>query len=106
MFGSRKPKWTHKTDVVVIGSGAAGLTAAVAARDGGASVMMIVKSDKIGGTTAISGGVIWVPCNHAMREAGITDSPAEALTYITRVADGRSEPELIARFASRLPMQP
>lgn len=97
-FGTRKTKWTHKADVVVVGSGAAGLTAALAAADAGAAVLVLEKSDKVGGTTAVSGGVVWIPNNHRMREAKIADSREDALRYMLRIADGRADPELIERF--------
>src|SRR5262249_12936896 len=79
-----------KVDVVVVGSGAAGMVAALAAHDAGASVTLVEKAALVGGTTAVSGGVVWVPCNHH----GVEDSRAEALAYILRLADGRSDPAL------------
>ncbi|WP_342642372.1 FAD-dependent oxidoreductase [Rhodoligotrophos ferricapiens] len=69
-------------DVVVIGSGAAGLSAALRAAVGGLSVIILEKSDKLGGTSAMSGAGTWIPANHIARQAGIEDSPEEALTYI------------------------
>ena len=59
------------TDVLIIGAGAAGLSAAVAARDSGAKVTVIEKGAKLGGTAAISGGIVWVPCNPHMQEKEI-----------------------------------
>ena len=105
MFGLGKPKhnWTHKTDVLVIGSGGAGLTAAISAKEHGADVLVIEKSDKVGGTTAVSGGVVWVPNNHHMSEVGVADSREDALKYLTRIADGRTEPELIERYVDTAP---
>ena len=58
-------------DVVVLGTGAAGLTAALAAADSGASVGIFEKSAFLGGTTAMSGGVIWMPNNHHQQELEI-----------------------------------
>ena len=52
------------TDVIVLGSGAGGLTAALAARHAGRRVSLYEKSDRIGGTSAWSGGMIWIPNNH------------------------------------------
>ena len=79
-------------DVVVLGSGAAGLTAALAAAAGGADVGLYEKADLLGGTTAISGGIVWVPGNHLMDgENGIDAAerdadPVEALRYLRALA--------------------
>jgi 3-oxosteroid 1-dehydrogenase len=76
----------HEYDLVVIGSGAAGLSAALSASARGARVLVLEKSDLVGGTTALSGGGIWVPCHHHQVEIGATDSRDEALDYIRAVA--------------------
>lgn len=68
-------------DVVVVGSGAAGLTAALAAAHAGSSVLVLEASDRWGGSTAVSGGLVWSPDNHHMGEAGVDDSFADALDY-------------------------
>ena len=73
-------------DVVVVGSGGAGLSAALAASAGGSKVLVLEKSDLLGGTTALSGGSVWIPCNHHQGAAGVTDSREEALTYLRSVA--------------------
>jgi succinate dehydrogenase/fumarate reductase flavoprotein subunit len=99
----RRAKPNIDTDVLVIGSGGAGLTAALAANHGGARVTLVEKSSKVGGTTAVSGGVIWVPTNHHMRELGIEDSRDEALGYIKRLADGRSDERLIETYLDEAP---
>ena len=57
-------------DVIVVGSGAAGLAAALAASVDGASVLVLEKSPVLGGTTAMSSAGTWVPANHHMRAAG------------------------------------
>ncbi len=69
-------------DVLVIGSGAGGLTAAITASEQGGDVLVVEKSDMYGGTSATSGGGIWVPCNHLMKEHGQSDTPEAALTYM------------------------
>ena len=69
-------------DVVVLGTGAAGLTAAIAAHEGGATVAVFEKADKVGGTTAWSGGQVWIPNNPHMPEVGVADSRDKAITYI------------------------
>jgi 3-oxosteroid 1-dehydrogenase len=78
----RPERWERTVDVVVIGSGAAALAGALAAAEGGASVLVLEKSHLLGGTTAMSGAGTWIPANHHMLAAGIADSPADALTYI------------------------
>jgi 3-oxosteroid 1-dehydrogenase len=98
MWFRRKERSLGDFDVVVIGTGGAGMTAALAAADAGARVAIVDKSAVAGGTTAVSGGVVWVPGNRHMSEAGIADSADDAFTYVSRLADGRSDPALIRRF--------
>jgi succinate dehydrogenase/fumarate reductase flavoprotein subunit len=92
-----------ETEILIIGSGAAGLTAALAARDTGARVTVIERADAIGGTTAMSAGVVWVPNNPHMKAAGIADSRDEAIAYITRLGDGRADERTIAAFVDTAP---
>jgi len=73
---------TTEYDVLVVGSGAGALTAAITAHDNGGNVLVIEKSDMYGGTSATSGGGIWIPCNHLMAEHGESDSPDAALEYL------------------------
>ncbi|CAI7976790.1 3-oxosteroid 1-dehydrogenase [Frankia sp. Hr75.2] len=85
----------HETyDVVVLGSGAAGLTAALAAAVEGARVAVFEKAELLGGTTALSGGTIWVPANQPARAAGIKDSRADGLAYLASLSNGMILPEL------------
>ena len=72
-------------DVVIVGSGAAGLTAAVVAAHCGLSVVVLEKSRWVGGTTALSGGVLWVPNNDHVADVGQTDSIEKARTYLDAV---------------------
>ena len=77
-------------DVVVAGSGAAGMTAALTAAHLGLSVVVIEKTGSFGGSTARSGGGIWAPGNAVLRRAGVTDTPGQARAYLAHVAgDGR-----------------
>ncbi|MFO1079366.1 MAG: FAD-dependent oxidoreductase [Reyranellaceae bacterium] len=73
-------------DVIVVGSGAAGLAAALAAAVDGASVLVLEKSAVLGGTTAMSSAGTWVPANHHMLAAGLDDSAAETLEYLRATA--------------------
>lgn len=69
-------------DVVVLGSGVAGMTCALEAARSGATVVLLEKSDLIGGTSAMSGAGIWAPANHLAEAEGIEDSPEKSLTYM------------------------
>ena len=86
-------QWDRRVDVIVVGTGAAGLAAAIAAHDGGAKVLVLEKADMIGGTTGVSGGMPWIPRNRHMAEVGVGDSREESLAYIGRLTLGR-EPDL------------
>jgi len=81
-------------DVVVLGSGAAGLTAALAAAVEGAKVAVFEKADLLGGTTALSGGTVWIPANQPARAAGIHDSGELGLRYLASLSNGMILPEL------------
>lgn len=93
-------------DVVVVGTGAAGLSAALAASVKGARVLVLEKADVVGGTTAMSGGCIWVPRNHYAVKMGIEDSREAVLDYIRAVSpEGwhNTEEPLWATFVDRAP---
>ena len=90
-------------DVVVVGSGAAGLASALAASSAGASVAVLEKGSRFGGSTSLSGGQIWVPNNRYQKQAGVTDSEAMATRYLTRLARGRVDPSLIDSFVRNSP---
>ncbi|OLT19524.1 fumarate reductase [Ornithinimicrobium sp. CNJ-824] len=72
----------HSYDVVVVGSGAAAFATAIGAADRGLTVLMLESTDKWGGSTAMSGGGLWMPDNPLMRRDGAGDSREEALTYL------------------------
>ncbi|MBV1777777.1 FAD-dependent oxidoreductase [Paeniglutamicibacter sp. ABSL32-1] len=73
-------------DVVVIGSGAAGLTTAVRAAHQGARVLVLEKAALLGGTSSAGGGVIWAPNNHLAKEAGFADSKSAGAAYLNAAA--------------------
>jgi succinate dehydrogenase/fumarate reductase flavoprotein subunit len=72
-------------DVLVAGSGAAGLVAALAAAERGARVLVVERGEAFGGTTALSGGRVWAPGNAHAAAAGIEDTAADAATYLRAV---------------------
>ncbi|MEV7094441.1 3-oxosteroid 1-dehydrogenase [Amycolatopsis sp. NPDC051045] len=76
---------TEQFDVVVAGSGAAGMTAALAAAHHGLSVVVLEKAACFGGSTARSGGGVWLPGNHALRAAGIDEPPERAREYLASI---------------------
>jgi succinate dehydrogenase/fumarate reductase flavoprotein subunit len=88
-------------DVVVVGSGAAGLTAALAARDSGASVLVLEKAPFLGGTSAVSGGMLWIPGNRYLAEIGRDDDREKALRYLTLVTGGRTDRRVLESLVDR-----
>lgn len=84
-------------DLLVVGSGAGALTAAVTAAAKGLRVLVIEKTDKYGGTSALSGGGIWIPCNHLFKAEGGQDTPEKAWTYLKNaIGDDIDEPRVRA----------
>ena len=96
----------EEAEIVIIGSGSAALTAALTAAKSGASVVVFEKSAYLGGTSAMSGAGTWIPANHYMLTAGITDSPEETLAYLRATAPegwSETEDELWQAFAENAP---
>lgn len=85
-------------DVIVVGSGAAGLTTALVAGSLGLKVTILEKAPVVGGSTVVSGGSIWAPANRYMADEGRDDSRQDALDYIRQLTLGRVDDSLIQRF--------
>lgn len=85
-------------DLVVVGSGGGALLSAVRAADEGLRVLVLEKSELFGGTTAYSGGVLWVPCNYDQAPNGVQDDLKTAFSYVKRVAKGLSPDERILAY--------
>ncbi len=107
-------EWARSADVIVVGSGIAGLAAAAAAASRGASVLVLEKSREIGGTSAYSSGEYWVPNNRFLRAEGIVDPRDDCLRYMARLSYpgfydpgsptlglGRNEYELLEAYYDR-----
>jgi succinate dehydrogenase/fumarate reductase flavoprotein subunit len=81
-------------DVIVVGSGMAGFTAAILSHDAGNSVLMLEAADEVGGTTYKSGAGMWVPNNHVMNQMGVVDDRDTVLRYMARIAyPGQFDPD-------------
>lgn len=90
-------------DLLIIGSGGASICAALAAKQAGATPLIVEKTDKIGGSTALSGGVLWVPNNSLMKREGVPDSFEEAWTYLEACAGDASSPARRRAFLEQAP---
>jgi len=93
-------QWDMEADVVAIGSGIGGLSAAITAHDAGLKAVVLERSGQVGGVTALSQGQVWVPGNHHARELGIEDSPDSGFRYLQRLSMGYGEDEAIENFTS------
>jgi len=90
-------------DVVVVGSGAAGMVAALTAAHEGLSALVIEKAPHFGGSTARSGGGVWIPNNEVLRRDGVADTPEAARTYLHGIIGDIVEPERIDTYLDRAP---
>jgi len=87
-------KWDASYDVIVVGSGSGGFAAAITAEKKGLKSLIIEKSSKYGGSSALSGGGVWIPNNPVLKEAGLDDSYEKSKDYLdstvgNRVSDAR-----------------
>lgn len=88
----------HECDVLVIGSGAGGLSTAVSAAHRNLNVLVVEKEPVYGGTTARSGGWMWIPCNAPARRAGVEDSADKARTYLKHEAGSHFDERRVDAF--------
>ena len=97
-------EWDQSFDVVVVGSGAGGMTAALTARAAGARVVLVEKADRYGGSTALSGGGIWAPNNPTLLRAGLGDDPEDVRRYLHAVVGDRVPAARLDTFAAAAPL--
>lgn len=113
MISNLPEKWDLEADVVAIGSGAGGLSAAVTAAELGGSALVLERTDQVGGVTAYSLGEVWVPGNHLELAMGIDDSADSGFRYVKSLGLGYANdiailnqaihgPEMIRWFEDRI----
>lgn len=88
----------HRCDLLVAGSGAGGMAAALTARLAGLDVLVVEKEPLVGGTTARSGGWLWIPCSPHARRAGIADSKEAARRYLEHETGNHFDPDRVEAF--------
>jgi succinate dehydrogenase/fumarate reductase flavoprotein subunit len=93
----------YECDVLVVGSGCAGLSAAVTAGHRGLNVLVVEKEPRFGGTTARSGGWLWIPGTSLARAWGITESPDQARTYLRHEAGNAFDAARVEAFLTNGP---
>ena len=103
MSVSQSGDWDGVFDMIIIGSGAAGLTAAIVAEKQGLRTLVVEKEAFYGGTSALSGGVAWVPNNALMNKAGLQDSSTEALKYLLHNIGNRVARDKLEAFVEHAP---
>lgn len=94
---------TLRSDLVVVGSGAGGLATAVAAAWLGLEVVVVEKTPQVGGTSAWSGGYLWIPGNPLARAAGVMDDDEASRTYLRHEIGDRYDQSLIEAFLEQGP---
>jgi len=95
--------WDISTDFLVVGSGAGGMTAALAAHQLGMQTLVLEKSACYGGTSALSGGVVWIPNNHLMAGVNVPDSEDDAWTYLKKLIGDEVSDIRIKTYIRRAP---
>lgn len=95
--------WDEVFDVVVVGSGMAGVATALAAREIGLRPILVEKADKLGGGTSFSMGGIWIGNNHLAQSAGYKDCHDDVLAYLRFVAADEADDARLVAYAERGP---
>src|SRR5437588_11080762 len=93
----------HIVDVLVVGSGGGGMTAALAAHASGLETLVVEKARQFGGSTALSGGGIWVPGAPAQRRAGYSPEPDKVVDYLRQITDGLVSDARIRQYVDSAP---
>lgn len=96
-------EWDHTVDVLVVGAGAGAMVAAITASDRTLKTLVIEKGAFYGGSSAMSGGGLWIPNNHLMGSVGLSDTPEDALAYLEVTTAGRVAADRLAAFVKTAP---
>jgi len=102
-MGSEAANWDHTVDILVVGSGGGAMTASIRAHDLGANTLVIEKTDKYGGTTAMGGGVVWIPNSHLMAELELEDSEEKGFEYVKYLTCGEVPDARIRAYVKTAP---
>ena len=94
--------WDKSVDLLIAGSGGGGMVAALAALDSGIEPLVVEKQGLVGGSTGMSGGMVWLPNNPLMRAAGIPDSHEDGMAYFDDVVGDIGEASSLARPVNSL----
>src|SRR5438128_10554366 len=86
MLNNAPEHWDLEADVVALGSGIGGLSAAITAHDHGASALVLERSPQVGGVTALSQGQVWIAGNHLAAQLGIEDGVDSGFRYLKRLS--------------------
>ena len=103
MTGQQDTPETYECDALVVGSGCAGMSAAVTAGHGGLNVLIVEKEPRFGGTTARSGGWLWIPGTSLAKDWGIAESPDQARTYLRHEAGNSFDAARVDAFLTKGP---
>jgi 3-oxosteroid 1-dehydrogenase len=97
------PEFDHTVDVLVVGSGGGGMTAALAADASGLDALIVEKSPKFGGSTALSGGGIWVPGAPSQRKGGYVPDPDAVFEYLRQITGGLVSDARLRQYVDTAP---
>jgi len=96
-------RWNLETDLLVVGAGAAGMTAALVGALEGLKTVLCEKSDMVGGTTATSAGTVWIPGSHQSEAAGVPDKIESARAYLAAILGADADDERLATYLATGP---
>ncbi|MET7896555.1 FAD-binding protein [Streptomyces mirabilis] len=103
MPGTDDTPWDHEVDILIAGSGAGGMVGAIAAHDLGLRSLVVEKAATFGGSTALSGGGIWIPNNPTLRKAGRSDDIEDVRRYLHAVVGDRVPAQRVDAYVERGP---